>query len=127
VVINLATNDFGKGNPNEGQWTGAYEAFIQRVWSHYPKAHVYAAVGSMMTDDWPPQNRALSTLRGYLQRMVDRLHDKRLGMIEFDVQKMEDGIGSDWHPNIKTHEKMAAKLAERIEADLHWKPVRTSP
>lgn len=122
IVINLATNDFGAKNPDETQWTGAYEAFIHRLWGHYPKARIYAAIGSMMTDGYPPERKALTTLRGYLERMVARINDKRLGMIEFEQQKMElDGIGSDWHPSVKTHEKMGAKLADRLRADLNWK------
>ncbi len=121
VVINLATNDFGVQNPDETHWTGAYEEFIRRIWSHYPKARVYAAIGSMMTDNWPPKNLALTTLRGYLQRMVARINDKRLGLIEFDQQKMDvDGIGSDWHPSVKTHQKMGDRLAERLRKDLRW-------
>lgn len=119
VVINLATNDFGQNNPEEKGWTGAYEAFIRRIWSHYPKAHVYAAIGSMMSDNWPPDHRALSTLRGYLQRMSKRIDDPRLHIIEFPTQAMEDGIGSDWHPNVRTHEKMGRQLAEALRRDVY--------
>jgi len=120
VVINLATNDFGPANPDQAKWTGAYESFIRRVWRHYPEAHVYAAIGSMMTDTWPPERKALSTLRGYLSRMATRMNDPRLHVIEFDPQKMEDGIGSDWHPSVRTHEKMAARLTDAIRRDLRW-------
>lgn len=121
VVINLATNDFGGENPDETGWTSAYEAFVRRVWSHYPKANVYVAIGSMMSDNYPPGHMALSTLRGYLSKMVERMNDPRLHLIEFDVQKVdEDGVGSDWHPSIRTHEKMAVRLAEALKKDLNW-------
>jgi lysophospholipase L1-like esterase len=120
VIINLATNDFGKDNPDEAKWTNAYETFIKRVWGRYPKAHIYVAMGSMMSDNWPPEKKALSTLRGYLQRMIARIGKPHLHLIEFDVQRQEDGIGSDWHPNVATHKKMAAKLTEAIKRDLRW-------
>jgi hypothetical protein len=120
VVINLATNDFGKENPEEGGWTGAYEAFIRRLWEHYPKAHVYVAMGGMMSDNYPTGHNALSTLRGYLTRMLGRMKDPRLHLIEFDTQRLEDGIGADWHPNIRTHEKMGANLTAALKRDLHW-------
>lgn len=120
VVINLATNDFGKDNPDETAWTGAYESFIKRIWSHYPKAQVYAAVGSMMSDDWPSGHHALSTVRGYLTRMIQRMNDPRLHFIEFDQQKMEDGIGAAWHPSVKTDRKMGDKLAAALRHDLNW-------
>lgn len=120
VVINLATNDFAPKNPEERGWTTAYEAFIRRVWTKYPEAHVYVALGSMMTDDYPPGNKALSTARGYLTRMIDRMRDSRLHFIEFERQRTEDGIGSDWHPNLVTQRKMGTKLAEAMKKDLQW-------
>lgn len=123
VVINLATNDFGQGNPEEAGWTGAYKAFINRLRVHYPNTTVYCAIGSMMSDNWPPKNMALSTLRGYLTRMVGSINsagDAKVHVLEFDVQKQEDGIGASWHPNIKTHQKMAAKLVTALKHDLSW-------
>ncbi len=120
VVINLATNDFGKENPDEAKWTGAYAAFIRRVWSHYPRAQIYVAMGSMMSDGWPPEHRALSTLRSYLAHLVTQVSDARVHQIEFDVQQESDGIGADWHPNLRTHAKMAARLTAAIRRDLHW-------
>ena len=52
VAINLATNDFNQADPDERGWTGAYEAFIRRVWEKYPATHVYALLGGMMNDDY---------------------------------------------------------------------------
>lgn len=120
VVIHLATNDFSRVNPEENGWTGAYETFIRRVWGHYPKARVYVAVGSMMTDEYPKDQRALSTVRGYLTRMVDRMKDRRLRLVEFDPQRIEDGIGSSWHPSVRTHQKMADCLTAALKRDLRW-------
>ncbi|CAN5455440.1 SGNH/GDSL hydrolase family protein [soil metagenome] len=119
VVINLATNDFGQENPEEKGWTGAYETFIRRVWSHYPKAHVVVALGGMMSDDYPQGHRALSTLRGYLTRLVGRMRDPRLHLVEFDQQRLEDGLGADWHPSVKTDGKMAARLVETLKRDVY--------
>lgn len=120
VVINLATNDFGVQNPEEKGWTDAYEAFIRRVWGHYPKAQIYVTMGSMMSDGYPVGHQALSTLRGYLTQMVGRINDPRLHLVEFDVQKMEDGIGAAWHPSVKTDQKMADRLSEAVKKDLRW-------
>lgn len=123
VVINLATNDFGAGNPDETKWTGAYEAFITRLRSHYPKALVLCAIGSMMNDNWPQGAHTLTTLRGYLNRMVSRINakgDRRVKVIEFAQQKVEDGIGADWHPSLKTQQKMADSLVQRLKQELNW-------
>ncbi|RYG18151.1 GDSL family lipase [bacterium] len=121
VVINLATNDFAPKNPAEAGWSAAYEAFVRKLRAKYPKAHIYAALGSMMTDDYPVGNQSLSTARVYLNRLVAKIGDPRFRLVEFDTQRYEDGIGSDWHPNLVTHRKMAIRLVEAIEKDLGWK------
>ena len=120
VVINLATNDFGRDNPAEKPWTDAYESFIRRVWLGAPAAPVYVTLGSMMTDDYPVGHKALSTARGDLARMIARMHDSRLHFVEFERQRMEDGIGADWHPNVVTQAKMGDRLAEAMRKDLGW-------
>ncbi len=120
VVVNLATNDFARDNPSEKDWTGAYEAFIRRTWRRAPAAPVYVTLGSMMTDSYPVGKRALSTARGYLTRMVARMHDPRLHYVEFPPQGTEDGVGADWHPNLVVQRKMATRLAEAMRRDLGW-------
>jgi hypothetical protein len=119
VIINLATNDFGRQNPDEKGWTDAYEAFIRRVWRHYPKAHVYASFGGMISDDYPKGHQVLSTVRGDLTRLVARMHDPRLHLLEFDQQRLEDGIGAGYHPSVKTDGKMAARLDEALKRDVY--------
>ncbi|RYG43726.1 hypothetical protein EON79_16410 [bacterium] len=119
VIVNLATNDFGVNNPEEKGWTDAYESFIRRVWSRYPKAHVIVSFGGMISDSYPPDHKVLSTVRGYLTRLVGRMKDARLHLVEFDQQRTEDGIGADWHPNVKTGEKMASRLVETLKRDVY--------
>ncbi|HWD39359.1 MAG TPA: GDSL-type esterase/lipase family protein [Fimbriimonas sp.] len=114
VIINLATNDFGRGAPDEAGWTSAYEGFIKRVWSHYPKAQIYATTGSMMF------GANLATLKTYIEKIKSDLHDPRLHSLDFGTQDPNDGYGADWHPNITTDEKMGAKLAEALKHDLGW-------
>lgn len=112
VVVNLGTNDFGLQNPDEDGWTGAYEAFVARLRKRYPRAIVFLATGSMMTDTWPPNNRALSTIKGYLDRLVERLRKKgevRVQRLDYEPQRAADGYGSAWHPNAVTHRRMAEK------------------
>ncbi len=128
VVINLATNDFSGGAPDEAQWTAAYKTFIKRVRSNYPKAMIYIASGSMMSDAWPPQKKVLSTLKRYLQRIQDELKaegETRVRQIHFAPQNGQaDGLGGDWHPSVKTQVKMGRKLIETIKTDLGWDEIR---
>jgi lysophospholipase L1-like esterase len=124
VIINLATNDFGKDNPEKESWTKAYEAFIARLRKNYPKAEIYCATGSMMTDSWPPEHKALSTLKAYLKSIVEfekQAGDAHVRTIDFEPQDQKNGLGSDWHPNVKTHEIMAAALVGALQSDLGWR------
>lgn len=124
ILINLATNDFGKANPDEKGWTEAYAAFIERLRRIAPHAMVYCATGPMMTDHWPPGMNALTTLKRYLDEVVAMraaAGDTKVKIIEFETQNQQrDGIGSDWHPNVTTHQNMAARLVKTIQADLGW-------
>ncbi len=123
IVIHLATNDFGRDNPEEKGWVQAYSNFIAHLRSHYPKALVYCAMGSMMSDGYPAGHNALSTLHRYLTEIVDLRKsqgDKNVKIIEFAQQLESDGIGSSWHPNLVTHRKMAAVLADALHRDLNW-------
>ncbi len=127
VLINLATNDFGQTSPDEATWTAAYKDFLRHVRKNYPHAMIYIASGSMMTDDDPPGTKLLSTLKLYLERIETEMKaegEAKIRQIHFDPQNVAiDGIGGHWHPNIKTHQKMAQRWIAALERDMGWKPV----
>ena len=121
IVINLATNDFGRGIPDEAGWTGAYVAFIHRLREHAPKARIYCAIGTMMIDY--PANKPLTVLHRYLDKIVANCKaggDPNVSIIDFGVQDPANGIGADWHPSKKTQEMMGAQLAGTLKKDLGW-------
>jgi lysophospholipase L1-like esterase len=123
VVVNLGTNDFGPKNPTEAEWQDAYRAFIQTVRKNAPQCHVFCAVGSMMSDGYPPGRKALSTIRQYTSGLVDALRkagDKKVHYVEFDPQDAKNGLGGDWHPSVKTHRLMADKLVPAVKKELGW-------
>lgn len=124
VVINLGTNDFGKVNPEQKAWSNAYKAFLARLRKVYPTTTIYLATGPMMADSWPPARKTLSTLKSYLQQIAadqKQAGDTRIRTIDFATQEEKNGIGSDWHPSVRTHEIMAAHLTETLRRDLNWK------
>ncbi|HBF34762.1 TPA: GDSL family lipase [Candidatus Sumerlaeota bacterium] len=128
VLINLATNDFGgQENPDEIKWTGAYKEFLRHVRKNYPNAVIYIASGTMMQDQWPPDRKVLSTLKRYMQRIEDEMKaegETKLHQIHFGVQNAKiDGMGSDWHPSVKTQQKMARQWIETLTKELGWNPV----
>lgn len=121
VVINLGTNDFGQKNPEKTKWCDAYRAFVLKIRAKFPKSHIYLATGSMMSDNWPPNQKSLSTLKDYLESIVNTVHDPLIHRIDFAIQDEKDGIGSDWHPNGVTQYRMGLHLAEALKKDLGWK------
>ena len=123
ILINLATNDFGKAIPDKDGWTNGYEAFIKRLRTHYPTAMIYCAIGPMMADS-SATNKPLTTLRDYIsiiKRDLSSDGDARIRVIDFGTQDPKNGLGSDWHPNIKTHELMADQLDATLRKDMSWK------
>ena len=40
--------------------------------------------------------------------------DKRITSFELEMQKLSDGVGSDWHPSEITQRKAADAVAKRI-------------
>ena len=122
VVINLGTNDFARENPDEAGWVGAYVAFIRQIQARYPKAHVYCAVGPMISE-WPGARKPRSTILGYLAKVVEQANaggGAPVHFIDFGVQAQHHGIGADWHPSVRTHSIMADKLTAAIKQDLGW-------
>jgi hypothetical protein len=117
VVINLCTNDFDGETPDEAGWTKAYAEFIGAIRKKYPDCHVFCALGTMM------DGQPLETVRGYLQRMVERLGaagTANLHLVEMPPQKAENGYGANGHPSAKTHAIMAEQLTHEIRATLNW-------
>ena len=125
VIINLGTNDFGgkTGNPEEAGWVAAYVTFIKQIHARYPKAPVYCALGTMMSD-WPAERKPRTTILGYLAKVVAQANadgGPTVRLIDFGVQSQANGIGANWHPSAKTHALMAAQLAKTLKADLGWR------
>ena len=124
VVINLGTNDFyAKTLPDDAGWIGGYRAFLARVRKNYPRALIYCATSPMLWGDKDTLERK------DLNRIVDEEHQKghaNVRFLDFKTQNPADGLGADWHPNVKTHEIMADTLTTALESDLKWKSVTTS-
>ena len=117
VVINLGTNDFAKGDPMQAFQT-AYTTFVTELRGHYPKARFYLAVGSMLGS--ADYDKAKAYLQGVIAARA-AVGDSNLAVLPFATQDgTNDGLGCDYHPSLKTHQKMADKLVATLKADLGW-------
>ncbi len=118
VLIDLGTNDFGNKNkqPDEKGWIEAYEGFIRTVRQTAPKSYIFVASGPMGTAaNWDKWARTIVA-------DFNGAGDKRVGYLPFPNQDVNgDGVGGDWHPNLKTHQKMADLLTEAIKDAVGWK------
>ena len=117
VVINLATNDFREGPPEQHRWVAAYLGFVRQLRAEFPKASIVVTLGPMLSDGWPPGQNQLSIARGYLREVVSRGRadgDHHLSFLEFPEQRAEDGYGASKHPSVKTHRRMAHALVEAL-------------
>lgn len=117
VVINLCTNDYSVGIPDRTAFTTAYSNLVSRVRTQYPDAHIYCAMGPMLSGD------SQSSARDYISSIVNQKNsagDPKVHYIEFPVQEWANGYGEDWHPSLKTHQLIADQLTARIRMDLGW-------
>lgn len=120
ILINLGTNDMGGKAPEKKGWTDAYKAFIKKLRETAPDACIFCCTGSMWIGPlgaWNEYTKSVAT-------DLNAEGDKKVFFLPFDIQdKDKDGLGGDWHPNLITHKKMAAKLSAAIEKEAGWKPV----
>lgn len=123
IVINLGTNDFAKGNPDEEGWIGGYITFIRHLRQLHPNAVIFTTLGPLLSDKWSKSGNALSTARSYLQRIVKQCNnagDAKVYFVEFPQQTGAYGFGADWHPSIGQHKVMADVLVKAIKDQLGW-------
>jgi lysophospholipase L1-like esterase len=120
VVINLGTNDFANSTPPKEEFLKAYRGLIETVLKHHAGAHVFCCAGPMMTDGAPKDAPGLTTIRAWLTEMSAGYakDGRKVHFVEFDRQKEEDGLGSNYHPGAKTHQIMADKLAAAIKKEM---------
>jgi endoglucanase len=115
VVINLGTNDGGKPFDAE-KYQKAWAPFVARIRKNYPKAHIFCTIGPM------GQSKQMQDLIAQAVADINQAGDARVYAVKLPVQDEKiDGIGADWHPTVKCHQRMADTLAPIIAEKLNWK------
>jgi lysophospholipase L1-like esterase len=127
IVVNLGTNDFSIGltadqlATTRSNYRQAYADFLTRLRALHPAATLIAAVGPMMSDSYPADYQALTSIRSDVQGTVNARTtggDTNVFYFEFPVQSSP--YGEDWHPTIATHQTMADSLAAFILQTKGW-------
>ncbi len=115
IVINLGTNDnsYTKEIPDRVERFGLrYYQFVKQVRSSNPTSVILCTLGAMGQQ-----------LCEAVRQQVEKLNtegDKKLYYMPFELQKDEDGLGTNWHPSKPTHKKMAVKLEKEIRKIMGW-------
>jgi len=112
VVIELGSNDVAKPL-NSTAFINAYIQFIKKIRNNYPHASIVCAAG--------PNEKGDSSVKfqSYVNTVVQyfALTDKQVYYFNFSPVESN---GSDWHPDVKAHEMMAAELTAYLKNIMHW-------
>ena len=116
VFINLGTNDANYVNADrderKDEFVEEFANFLETVRDKNPDAYIICTLGTLNPKD-------MYTL---VKEGVKLFGGKKISVFESPVQDMdEDGLGADWHPSKKTHEKLAKLVAEKISEILDSK------
>ena len=115
VIINLGTNDYSTNDdPSEQAFTDGYRDFLLHVRSKYPDARILCTCGPLL---WGDEHARVQRM---IAAAVEATGDDAITTFEIPPQNTAEGVGCHSHPNIKTHEKMAALLVAELKARLGW-------
>lgn len=117
IVVNLGTNDtsYTKDHASRIAAFGeGYYEFLKTIRANNKEAMIICTLGVMGQELYPEINKQVA-------RFSLEQKDSKIMAMAFEVQEEADGIGADWHPSEKTHQKMAAQLTETISSVMGWK------
>ena len=115
IVFNIGTNDHSwtKEIPErKAEFCDIYYRFLETVRENNPNAYIICTYGIMGTILCNEENAAAERFK--------KEHDDKICFFPLPVQEEADGIGADWHPSEKSHEKVSdivsAKANEIFES-----------
>ncbi len=117
IVINLGTNDSTytqSDTGREAEYTSDYVSFLKLVREKNPGAKIYCTLGIM-------GNELNDAMKRAVEKYTGQTGDKNISAFDFPVQDMNaDGCVVHGHPSVKTHDRSAALLSEKIRSDMGW-------
>lgn len=113
IIMNIGTNDASYTRNMKDRvalFGNKYYAFLKQVRELNPETKILCTLGVMGQE-----------LFGEIEYQISRLQSEGyegLYSMVFELQNELDGIGCDWHPSSITHEKMAARLEDKLRSIL---------
>ncbi|MBR6386554.1 MAG: carbohydrate binding domain-containing protein [Ruminococcus sp.] len=113
IVINLGTNDntYVSAKDTEKrseEYIKAYTDFLRNIYAENPDAHIICTLGTMGCQELYP------CIETAVERFKAVYHTDNISCYMSAVQDMNEGLGSDWHPNAINQQKSAYVLADKI-------------
>ena len=112
VVIDLIGNDLSAKLDSAG-FIQAYLRFLQRIRGNYPDARIICIAGpSSPGKEW-------NTIKSYIHTIVNEFSKADNFVSYFEFSPFEPH-GSDWHPNVEEHKRMAEELIPFVRKTMNW-------
>jgi lysophospholipase L1-like esterase len=112
VVIDLGGNDLS-AELDSAAFIDTYVTFLQRIRTNYDSAKIVCVAGpSNPGPEW-------DKWKSYLHAVVDK-YSKSDPMVSYFEFTAFEPNGSDWHPNVAEHKRMADELVPFLQALMNW-------
>lgn len=116
IVINLGTNDesWTKNIPERVEaFKVKYYDYLKLIRSKNPDADIICAYGVM-------QNGLADVEKELVEKFSAENNDKHIHFLRFTTHTEADGMGSDFHPNLPTQQRMTRELTAKISEITGW-------
>ncbi len=112
VVIDLAGNDLS-APLDSAEFVNAYVTFLKRIRQNYNAAAIVCIAGpSSPGEEW-------NKWRNLIHAVVDQFGKADQAVHYFEFTPFEPN-GSDWHPNVLEHQRMADELEPFVKEVMKW-------
>ncbi|HVU16693.1 MAG TPA: GDSL-type esterase/lipase family protein [Candidatus Didemnitutus sp.] len=116
IGIQLGTNDFSQGIPDQNEFVNAYVQFVEKVRRDAPNALVFLMDSPIVRDD-PVGGPRRSVLRSYLEQVIVRCHSPHVILMPVSHYP---GVPNNGHPTGADHKSMADEIEPVLRKALGW-------
>jgi lysophospholipase L1-like esterase len=116
VGIQLGTNDFNQGIPDQNEFVNTYVEFVRKVRRDAPGSLIFLMDSPILTDE-PTRGPRRTALHAYLAQVVERVGDRRVILVGLGHYP---GVPGNGHPTGAEHVAMADELEPVVRKALGW-------
>ncbi len=117
IGIQLGTNDFGQGIPDQNQFVNAYVEFIRKVRRDAPRALIFVMDSPIVRDEPSHGGPRGTVLHAYLEEVVSRVGSSRVILAPL---AHSPGVPGNGHPTGADHKVIADQLEPLLRRTLGW-------